>query len=136
MAGTMGKEHVEFLEELSRAIAEWEGSPYYLPEEELFDLERFLVDHQAMELKDELERTYGIPLNQKFWSSSLVYHRLKRAREQIKTQEVSQEERRQIFLQTAEEEKKTRQKWLKDWFHHHQRLKMKVLPGGKRDLPA
>ena len=55
---------VEFFEKLSQAIAEWEHSPYYLMDEEFFDLERFLLDHKAEELREELERIYGKPLNQ------------------------------------------------------------------------
>ena len=39
----------DLLELLSREVGEWEHSPYYLPQEELFDLERFLSDHRALE---------------------------------------------------------------------------------------
>ena len=63
----------DLLEKLGQAVAEWEDSPYYLQEEELFDLERFLLDHQAHDFKIELERTYGKPLNKEFWTSSLAY---------------------------------------------------------------
>jgi len=123
----------QLIQHLSQAIEEWENSPYYLREEELFDLERFLTDHKAFELKKELEGSYGTPLNQKFWSSFLVYHRLKRAREQIKAQDTDQEEKRRRYLQAIEEEKRTWQELLKEWFHHHQRQKIKVLPGKKKE---
>jgi hypothetical protein len=123
----------ELMQRLSQAIEEWENSPYYLPEDELFDLESFLTDHEAVELKAELERIYGKPLNQKFWSSFLVYHRLKRTRDEIKAQETDQEERRQRYLRAIEEEKRTWRELLKEWFHHHQRQRIKVLPGGKKE---
>lgn len=132
MSASVRMDDQELMQRLSRAIEEWEGSTYYLPEEELFDLERFLEDHQALELKSELERIYGIPLNQKFWSSFLVYHRLKRSRNQIEAQETDQEEKRRRYLQAIEEEKRTWQELLKKWFHHHQRQRIKVLPGGKK----
>ena len=125
----------ELLEELSNAIELWEDSPYYLPSEELFDIERFLTDHQAHRLKTDLEHIYGTPLNQKFWSSFLAYHRLKKVRDEIKTQEMLQEERRRRYLEAVEEEKKTWQKWLKDWFHYQQRQKLRILPGGKKNDP-
>ena len=130
---TGGTDDQQLMQNLSQAIEEWEGSPYYLREEELFDLDRFLTDHRAFALKSELEEIYGTPLNRKFWSSFLVYHRLKRVREQIKVQETDQEEKRQRYLQAIEEEKRTWQELLKEWFHHHRRQKMKVLPGKKKE---
>jgi len=122
----------QLLLELSHAIGEWENSPYYLAEEEIFDLESFLLDHNARELKLELESIYGTPLNHKFWSSFLAYHRLKRARQEIRDQDDQQEEKRQRYLQAVEEEKKAWQKWLKEWFHQHRRQQIRVLPGGKK----
>jgi len=134
MVTTIGEmDTQELLNKLSKAIEAWETSPYYMPEEEMFDLERFLLEHRALELKKELEEIYGIPLNHKFWSSFLAYHRLKRAREEIKTQDDLQEDKRRHFLRVIEEEKKSWQKWLKEWFPQHQRHKIKVLPGGKKD---
>ncbi|MGD8995909.1 MAG: hypothetical protein PVH34_11890, partial [Syntrophobacterales bacterium] len=65
----------ELLEKLTEAVADWEDSPYYLKDEELFDLERFLLDQDASEFKTKLEKIYGQPLNEKFWSSSLAYQR-------------------------------------------------------------
>lgn len=38
---------------LRDAVSDWEASPYYLPEEELFDLERFFRDHGADEIKEK-----------------------------------------------------------------------------------
>jgi hypothetical protein len=123
----------ELLLKLSDAIGEWEDSSYYLPEDELFDLERFLEDHEALGLKSELEAIYGTPLNYKFWSSFLAYHRLKRARQEIKAQDEHQEEKRQKYVEAVEEEKRASQKWLKEWFHHHKRQQIRVLPGGKSE---
>ncbi len=75
------------LEKLSQAVADWEDSRYYLKDKELFDLERFLLDHDANAFKAELEKTYGQPLNEKFWSASLAYPRFKRARGFVKNQD-------------------------------------------------
>ena len=133
MVRTGGMDDHEVLRKLFHAIEEWEDSTYYLPEEELFDLERFLTDHHAQKLKIDLEAMYGSPLNQKFWSSFLGYHRLKRARDEIKAQEALQDEKRRAYLLAVEEERKAWHKWVKEWFHHHQRQQIKVLPGGKRD---
>ncbi|MBP8644652.1 MAG: hypothetical protein KBH99_00850 [Syntrophobacteraceae bacterium] len=126
----------KLLEELFNAIELWEDSPYYLPSEELFDLERFLLEHNAHRMKQDLENIYGSPLNQKFWSSFLAYHRLKKVREEIRAQETLQEERRRRYLEAVEEEKRAWREWLKDWFHCRQRQKLRLLPGGKRDDPS
>ncbi len=124
----------EFLEKLSKAIEEWENSSYYLPDEELFDLEAFLVEHHAQHLKTELETIYGTPLNHNFWSSFLAYHRLVRAKEEIKAQDALKEEKRRQYMQVVEEEKRAGQKWLKEWFHNQRRQKIKLLPGGRKDV--
>ena len=87
----------ELLEKLSQAVADWEDSPYYLKDEELFDLERFLLDHDANAFKAELEKIYGQPLNETFWSSSLAYQRLKRARAVVKDLDDNQERKRQDY---------------------------------------
>lgn len=131
--------HLEIFEKLSRAIEEWENSPYYLETEELFDLERFLQDQGADDLKEELERIYGTPLNQKFWSSSLAYHRLKRAREAIKAQDALQEEKRKKYLEATaalEEENEAVRAELKELFHQQQRQMMRVIQGGRKDSPG
>jgi hypothetical protein len=133
MPETRDPDYQEVFERLAEAIADWEDSPYYLGEEELFDLERFLVDHDATELIGELEKTYGQPLNKNFWSSSLNYQKLKRARQEVKAQEVLQEEKRQAFLQAVEEGKKAWQKWLDEWLLNQRRRQFKVLSGGKKD---
>ena len=133
MAGNREMDDQELLQVLFMAVGEWEDSPYYLPRDELFDLERFLTDHHALKLKAELESLYGTPLNQRFWSSFLGYHRLKRARDEIKEQEDQQGEKRQEYLQAAEEVRRSRQKWVKEWFHHHRRQQIKIIPGGKKD---
>ena len=120
----------ELLNRLSRNIEQWDASPYYLPEEDAIDLERFLTDHGADELKREMESLYGTPLNHRFWSSFLAYHRLKRAREELKAHDALQEEKKRYYLAVVEEEKEAGRKWLKEWFHQLRRQQIKVLPGG------
>ena len=123
----------ELLEKLTQAVADWEYSPYYLQDKELFDIERFLLDHNAPALKKELEETYGRPLNEKFWSASLAYQRLKQAREVVKGQDAEQERKRVEFAQSLEENKKARQQLLKDIKSSHLRAQLKVISGGKKD---
>ncbi len=122
----------ELLEKLNQAVADWEYSPYYLQDKELFDLERFLLDHNASELKNELEETYGSPLNEKFWSASLAYQRLKQAREVVKGQDAEHERKRLEYAQSMEENKKARQRFLKDIQANQRRAQLKVIPGGKK----
>jgi hypothetical protein len=121
----------EFLEKLAFEVAEWEYSPYYLEEEELFDLERFLLDHHAHAFKEELEETYGKPLNQKFWSGSLAYQRLKRTREVVKKMDAEQERKREEFAESLVENKKAREQLLRDLRASKRRSKLKVIPGGQ-----
>ena len=123
----------ELLEKLTEAVADWEHSPYYLNDQELFDIERFLLDHNAYALKKELEVTYGRPLNEKFWSASLAYQRLKRTREVVKGLDDEQERKREEFAQSMEENKKAQQQLLKDIKTRHRRAQIKVIPGGKKD---
>ena len=135
MPETREIDYQELFGKLAEAIGDWEVSPYYLPDDELFDLERFLLDHNALALKQELEKTYGEPLNQRFWSTSLAYQKLKRARQEVKAQEAVHEEKRQAFLQAMEEGKKAWQKWLDEWLLSQRKRQFKLLPGGKKDLP-
>jgi hypothetical protein len=121
----------ELFEKLAFEVAEWEHSPYYLPEEELFDLERFLLDHEAHAFKKELEETYGRPLNEKFWSGSLTYQRLKRTREVVKEMDAEQERKRVEFAQSSEENRKTREQLLKELRARQRRSHLKVIPGGR-----
>jgi hypothetical protein len=123
----------ELLEKLTQAVADWEDSPYYLKDEELFDLERFLLDHDANTFKAELEKTYGQPLNEKFWSSSLAYQRLKRAREVVKDQDDLQEKKRQDYARAIAEGQKEWRQWLKEIRSNQLRSQLKVIPGGKKD---
>ena len=123
----------ELLEKLSQEVADWEDSPYYLKDEELFDLERFLLDHDAKAFKAELENTYGQPLNVKFWSSSLAYQRLKRARAVVKDQDNVQEKKRQDYVRAVEEGQKEWQQWLKEIRSSQLRSQLKVIPGGKKE---
>ena len=123
----------ELFEKLAFEVAEWEHSPYYLPEEELFDLERFLLDHHAHAFKKELEETYGRPLNEKFWSGSLTYQRLKRTREVVKEMDAEQERKRVEFAQSLEENRKTREQLLKELRASQRRSRLKVIPGGRNN---
>ena len=119
----------ELFEKLAREVAEWEHSPYYLEEEELFDLEGFLLDHHAHALKEELEETYGRPLNEKFWSGSLAYQRLKRTREVVKEMDAEQERKRVEFAESLVENKKAREQLLRDLRASQRRGQLRVIPG-------
>jgi hypothetical protein len=136
MIDSRESDYQEVFRKLAAAVADWEASPYYLAEEEVFDLERFLVEHEVPELIGELEKTYGKPLNKSFWSSSLAYQRLKRARQEVKAQEAVQEEKRQAFMQAVEEGQKAWQKWLNEWLQLQRKRQFKVLDGGKKDPSA
>ena len=121
----------ELFEKLAFEVAEWEHSPYYLQEEELFDLERFLLDHHAHAFKKELEETYGRPLNEKFWSRSLAYQRLKRTRDVVKEMDAEQERKRVEFAQSLEENRKTREQLLRELRASQRRSQLKLIPGGR-----
>lgn len=121
----------ELFEKLAFEVAEWEYSPYYLADEELFDLERFLLDHHAHAFKEELEETYGRPLNEKFWSRSLAYQRLKRTRVVVKEMDAEQERKRVEYAQSLEENKKTRQQLLRELRASQRRSQLRVIPGGQ-----
>ena len=122
----------EIIEKLAFEVAEWESSLYYLKEEELFDLERFLLDHHAHALKQELEETYGRPLNAKFWSGSLAYQRLKRTREAVKEMDAEQERKREEYAESLVENKKAREQLLRDLRASQRRSQLRVIPGGQR----
>ena len=122
----------ELIEKLAFEVAEWEYSPYYLADEELFDLERFLLDHHAHALKEELEQTYGRPLNEKFWAGSLAYQRLKRTREVVKEMDAEQERKREEFTESLVENKKAREQLLRDLRATQRRSQLRVIPGGQR----
>lgn len=133
MSRSRPKDKEKLLEKLTQAVAEWEDSPYYLEEEELFDLERFLLDHDAHEFKTELENTYGKPLNRRFWTSSLAYQRLRRARNEVKALDADQESRRREYSLSVEEGKKAWQEWLKETSTSQRRAQFKLILGGKED---
>jgi hypothetical protein len=123
----------ELLDKLTEAVADWEHSSYYLEDKELFDIERFLLDHNAYALKKELEETHGRPLNEKFWSASLAYQRLKRAREVVKGLDDEHERKRMEFAHSMEENKKARQQMLEDIKASQRRAQLRVIPGGKKE---
>jgi len=123
----------ELLEKLSQAVADWEDSPYYRKDQELFDLERFLLDNDANAFKKELEKIYGQPLNEKFWSSSLAYQRLKRARAVVKDLDDNQERKRRDYARAVEEGQKEWRQWLKEIRSSQLRSQFKVIPGGKKE---
>ena len=122
----------ELFELLSREVGEWEHSRYYLLQEELFDLERFLSDHLAVELQEELEREFGIPLNRTFWASSLRYWRLRQAREEVRRQDADQDQKRHEYLRAQGQRRKDWQEWLKGLTAGRRRGRFKVIPGGKK----
>jgi hypothetical protein len=121
----------ELLERLALEVAEWEHSPYYLEDQELFDLEAFLLDHHAHALKEDLEETYGKPLNQKFWSGSLAYQRLKRTRAVVKEMDAEQERKREEYAESLVENKKAREQLYRDLRVSQRRSKLRVIPGGQ-----
>ena len=121
----------ELFYKLALEVAEWEYSPYYLEKGELFDLERFLLDNHAQELKEELEKTYGKPLNKKFWSGSLAYQRLKKTRETVKEMDAEQERKREEFSQSLVENKKAREQLLRELRASERRSRLRVIPGGQ-----
>lgn len=128
------EEQRELFSQLTEAIAAWEASPYYLPEDELFDLERFLADHGAHALQQELERAYGRPLNEKFWSSSIAYHKLKKARQLVRQQESAQDDKRRQYLEAVAASRREWQAWIKDWAHSLRRQQMRLVrPAGPSD---
>ena len=121
----------ELFEKLAFEVAEWEYSTYYLADEELFDLERFLLDHHAHAFKEELEETYGRPLNEKFWSRSLAYQRLRLTRVVVKEMDAEHERKRVEYAQSLEENKKTRQQLLRELRASQRRSQLRVIPGGQ-----
>jgi len=121
----------ELFYKLALEVAEWEYSPYYLEKGELFDLERFLLDNHGQELKEELEKTYGKPLNEKFWSGSLAYQRLKKTRETVKEMDAEQERKREEFSQSLVENKKAREQLLRELRASERRSRLRVIPGGQ-----
>jgi hypothetical protein len=120
----------ELFEKLAFEVAEWEYSPYYLADEELFDLERFLLDHHAHAFKEELEEIYGRPLNEKFWARSLGYQRLKRTREVVKEMDGEQERKREEFADSLVKNKKAREQLLRELRASKRRSQLRVIPGG------
>ena len=128
---TVAMDYDELFYKLALEVAEWEYSPYYLEKGELFDLERFLLDNHGQELKEELEKTYGKPLNEKFWSGSLAYQRLKKTRETVKEMDAEQERKREEFSQSLVENKKAREQLLRELRASERRSRLRVIPGGQ-----
>ncbi len=91
------------LKALQEEVAAWETSPYYLPDQELFDLERFLKDRGAEALVLQLEQVYGRPLNLSFWKTLLPYHKLRRVRLEIKKEEAEHDRKRALYLESVRE---------------------------------
>jgi len=123
----------DLFQKLRDEVALWEGSQYYIADKELFDIERFLDDHGASDIKEELERIYGSPLNEKFWGSFLAYHRLKKAREEIKTEEKQQEEKRRRYLEAVKAYQEAWNEWIEAWAREERKKGWKVILGKKKD---
>ena len=128
---TVDMDYDELFYKLALEVAEWEYSPYYVEKGELFDLERFLLDNHGQELKEELEKTYGKPLNEKFWSGSLAYQRLKKTRETVKEMDAEQERKREEFAQSVVENKKAREQLLRELRASERRSRLRIIPGGQ-----
>jgi hypothetical protein len=126
-------EYDELFYKLALEVAEWEYSPYYLEKGELFDLEKFLLDNHAQKLKEELENTYGKPLNEKFWTGSLAYQRLKKTRETVKEMDAEQERKREEFAQSLVENKNAREQLLRELRASERRSRLRVIPGGQKN---
>ncbi|MCX7823646.1 MAG: hypothetical protein N2260_09440 [Syntrophobacterales bacterium] len=123
----------DLFKKLREEVALWEGSKYYIAEKELFNIEQFLDDHGASDIKEELKRLYGIPLNEKFWRSFLAYHRLKKAREEIKEEERQQEERRRRYLEAVKAYQEAWNEWIDAWVREERKREWKVIPGKKKE---
>jgi hypothetical protein len=123
----------DLFQKLRDEVALWEGSQYYIADKDLFDIERFLDDHGASDIREELERIYGSPLNEKFWGSFLAYHRLKKAREEIKTEEKQQEEKRRRYLEAVKAYQEAWNEWIEAWAREERKKGWKVIPGKKKD---
>lgn len=123
----------ELLKRLNDEVSQWEMSPYYIHDKELFDIERFLLDFEAYELKSILEKRYGSPLNENFWSSFFVYHKLKKLREEIKREEELHEEKRRRYLEVVQEYRAAWTEWVQTWLKEERRRRWKVIHGGKND---
>ena len=131
MSASTPRDYDDLIDKLTHEISEWEHSPYYLEEKELFDLEQFLLDHNATELLERLERSYGAPLNEKFWSPSLAYQRLKRARQDVKAMDADQERRREEYARSLEQGKRAWQDWLREFNRNQRRSRLRVIPSRK-----
>lgn len=90
-------------EALREEVAAWEASSYFLPEEELFDLERFLKDKGAEDLCRRLEETFGRPLNASFWRTLLPYHKLRKVRLEIRKEEAEHDRKRALYGESLRE---------------------------------
>ena len=129
MSASTPTNYDDLIDKLTHEISEWEHSPYYLEDKELFNLEQFLLDHNAPELIERLERSYGTPLNEEFWSSSLTYQRLKRARQDVKAMDADQERRREEYARSLEEGKRAWQEWLRESSLNQRRSRLRVIRG-------
>lgn len=123
----------ELFQKLRDEVALWENSEYYIRDKELFDIERFLDDYMATEIKDELKRLYGTPLNERFWNSFLAYHRLKKVREEIKEEERQQEEKRRRYLEAVKAYQEAWNEWIEAWVREERKREWKIIPGKKKD---
>ncbi|ROR01587.1 hypothetical protein [Desulfosoma caldarium] len=99
--------NVDLFKALQEEVAAWEASPYYLAEDELFDLERFLKDRGADDLCLQLEQVYGRPLNISFWKTLLPYHKLRRLRLKIRQDEAEHDRKRALYLESVNEARRT-----------------------------
>ncbi len=126
----------ELLAVLKEEVGRWDQSRYYMAEQELFDIEQFLDDHGAKEIRQDLERLYGTPLNERFWHSFLAYHRLKKAREAVKEEGLQHEEKRRRYEEAVRAYQSVWNDWVNAWVRETRRRQWKVIPGKKGDPEA
>lgn len=121
---------------LQEEVAAWEASPYFLPEDELFDLERFLKDRGAEDLCLQLEEVYGRPLNVSFWKTLLPYHKLRRLRLEIRQDEAEHDRKRALYLESVHEARRTLRELLKMLAQEEKKPRLRLVrPPNSSDAP-
>lgn len=116
------------LEALREEVSAWETSAYFLPEEELFDLERFLKDRGAEDLCRRLEETFGRPLNASFWQTLLPYHKLRRVRMEIRKEEAEHDRKRALYVESVREAQRAYRELLELMAEEGKRPSLRVVP--------
>ncbi len=116
------------LEALREEVAAWENSAYFVPDEELFDLERFLKDRGADDLCRRLEETFGRPLNASFWQTLLPYHKLRRVRMEIRKEEAEHDRKRALYMESVREARRALREFLELMAEEGKRPSLRIVP--------